>query len=105
MLFKAKFNNSVSEEVVNSNDLEVDYNSVVGKEIIYFKNHEFELDRDGEGFICEITFCNQCVQTFDIEEIFIDLISQILATDETVILFDSNGSEEILTKDELLEMF
>ncbi|MCP5062060.1 MAG: hypothetical protein GY936_06310, partial [Ignavibacteriae bacterium] len=56
------------------------------------------------SLISEITFCNQCVQTFDIEEVFIDLIGYLLKNDETVILIDSNGSEEELSKDELAEM-
>ncbi|MCP5061376.1 MAG: hypothetical protein GY936_02810, partial [Ignavibacteriae bacterium] len=94
MLFNAKFNNPINETDRNYTDIEVEYNSIVGKDIIYFKNHEFEIERDENSLISEITFCNQCVQTFDIEEVFIDLIGYLLKNDETVILIDSNGSEE-----------
>jgi len=105
MLFKAIFNNPINEINGNYNDLEVEYNSMIGKEIIYFKNHEFEIERDENSFISGITFCNQCVKTFDIEEVFLDLIAYLLLSDDTLILIDSNGSEEEVTKDDILDMY
>ncbi len=104
MFFKAKFNNVVDESLFDNNEIEQDYDSVLGKEIIRFKNHEFEVERNGEGFITEITYCNQCVLTYNIEEIFIELIANLLNEDERVTLVDSEGLEEDLTKNDLFDM-
>lgn len=105
MLFRTKFIDPINETDGNYSDLVVEYNSIIEKEIIYFKNHEFEIERDENNFISKITFCNQCIQTFDIEEVFIDLIGYLLQNDDTVILIDSIGSEEEMTKDEILDIY
>ncbi len=103
MIFKAKFENPFDECTIDSFALDIGFDSTIGREIIYFKTHEFEVQRNDDGFVSVITFCNQCVETFDIEEVFLDLIYQVLQRNEKVILFDSNGFEETQTKDELFQ--
>jgi len=105
MLFKAKFSNSIDEFKLDENGMSVDFDSVVNKEVIKFNNHQFEVERNDDALISELTYCNQCVNTFDIEEVFIELISLLLSEDKTVTLIDSSGSEENLTKDDLLDMY
>ena len=105
MYFKAKFNVPIDESLVDNFAIDMDYDSLNGKEIIHYKNHEFEIERDDAGLICELTFCNQCVQTFDIEEIFIELVVKLLQEDEALTLLDSDGLEEELSKDELIDMY
>jgi hypothetical protein len=101
MFFKARFNTPLDESILEDFDLDLDYDSVIGKEIVLFKNHQFEIERDNLGFISEITYCNQCVQTYDIEEVFIELLQNLLSGDNTVALVDSEGLEDELTKDDL----
>ncbi len=103
MIFKAKFENPLDESEIDSFNLDIGFDSAIGREVIYFKNHEFEVQRNDDGFVSVITFCNQCVETFDIEEIFLDLIYQVLQMNEKVILFDPNGFEETRTKEDLFE--
>ncbi len=104
MFFKAKFNDAVDESLFDYNEIEQAYDSVLDKEIIRFRNHEFEVERNNDSRITEITYCNQCVQTYDIEKVFAELLSNILNDDETVIMIDSSGFEEEFTKDELLDI-
>ncbi len=103
MLFKAKFDKPVNESILDN--FHIDFSTFTGKEILYFKNHEFELERDYSGMIKELTYCNQCVQTYDIENIFIELIFNLINKNENVILSDSDGFTEELTKNDLLDLF
>ncbi len=103
MFFKAKFRNSLEDYALEKNNLVVDFDTILNKEVIYFKNHEFEIERTGEGFIKEINFCNQCVLTYNIEEIFIELIVNLLSDEEYVTLFDSDGLEEEMSKEDLMD--
>ena len=104
MFYKAKFNTPIDETILEDFNIDLDYNSVIDKEIVLFKNHEFEIERNSIGLISEITYCNQCVLTYNIEEIFIELLQNIISEDDIILLFDSDGLEEELTKEDLSNM-
>lgn len=99
MFFKAKFSIPIEENVIDN--FNIDFNSLTGRETIYYKNHEFEIERTNSGLVNELIYCNQCVLTYDIEEVFIEFISKILLEDHEVTLFDSRGFQEVLTREEL----
>ena len=102
MYFKATFLNPINEEeaILDS----IDYNFQTGKEIVKFMSHEFEIVRDGQSLISELTFCNQCVNTYDIENAFITLLIKLSDDEQQVTLFDSDGSNDVLTRAELEEI-
>jgi len=104
MFYKAKFNTPIDETILEDFNIDLDYNSVIGKEIVLFKNHEFEIERNDLGLISEIAYCNQCVLTYNIEEIFIELLQNMIREDDMILLFDSDGLEEELTKEDLLDI-
>ena len=101
MYFKANFNVPIDESLIDLSYFDFDYNSITGKEIIRYKNHEFELNRNKNGNITEISFINQCTLTYDIEETFIALLINLINEDQSISLHDSNGSKEIFSKEEL----
>lgn len=101
MYFKAIFNPGLEEHSVEHLDFDIDPNMRV--EIIRYDNHVFELDRNEYGEISSLTYCNECINTFDIEKSFITLVYNIIADEERVRLIDSNGTEDMLNRDELLE--
>ncbi len=84
MFYKAKFNTLIDETILEDFNIDLDYNSVIDKEIVLFKNHEFEIERNSIGLISEITYCNQCVLTYNIEEIFIELLQNIISEDDII---------------------
>ena len=102
MYFKALFNPSLEEDSVEQYDLDIDPKT--GAEIIRFDNHIFELDRNEFGEISLLTYCNECINTFDIETVFITLLYNIIGNEQKVILVDSTGMEDQFDKDELLEL-
>jgi hypothetical protein len=103
MYFKGMFLKPINE-VNNSNILdEIYFDEKIGVEIIYFENHEFEIKRNNAGRISEITFANQCTKTHNIEKAFIHLFIELLNEENEIILHESNGSSDILTKEDLEE--
>ena len=102
MYFKALFDPSLEEDSVEQYDLDIDPKT--GAEIIRFDNHIFELARNEFGEISLLTYCNECIKTFDIETVFITLLYNIIANKQKVILVDSTGMEDQFDKDELLEL-
>ncbi len=101
MYFKAIFNPGLEEDSVEQYDLDLDPKT--GAEIIRFDNHTFEIDRNEFGEITSLTYCNECINTFDIESTFITLIYNLIDKERKVILVDSTGTEDELNRDELFE--
>ena len=102
MYFKALFDPSLEEDSVELYDLDIDL--ITGAEIIRFDNHIFELNRNEFGEISLLTYCNECINTFDIEKAFVTLIYNVIGSEQKVTLVDSTGTEEKFTKYELLEL-
>ena len=102
MYFKAIFDPSLEEDSVEHFDLDIDL--ITGAEIIRFDNHIFELNRNEFGEISLLTYCNECINTFDIEKAFVTLIYNVIGKGQKVILIDYMGTEEKFAKDKLLEL-
>lgn len=102
MYFKAKIVDAIVED--ESSIIHQLFYNYSDKEIILFENHEFEVERSAEGMIDEITYCNQCVNTFDIEEVFLKLLAHLLQKEQKIILIDSEGFEEEMVKEDLEEI-
>lgn len=101
MYYKAQFLNSITDEIFEENNLVPEISYQTGEELIHFGNHLFEVSRNENGGVNKITFCNECVKTYDIEEKFIELLGLIIEEDNEVTIFDSAGLEEITDKDGL----
>ena len=102
MYFKALFDPSLEEDSVELYDLDIDL--ITGVEIMRFDSHIFELNRNEFGEISLLTYCNECINTFDIEKAFVTLIYNVIGSEQKVTLVDSTGTEEKFTKYELLEL-
>ena len=98
MYFKACFIDSIVEHPIIE-DIEI--SNLTGMEIIRFNNYEFEIVRNGDDEIGEITYSSQCIVTHGIEVEFLKLISYLLGKDQTVKLFNSNGLIEFLNWDDI----
>jgi hypothetical protein len=102
MYFKAKILEVLDENNLSDFIFSLDQNT--GKEIIIFMNHAYEIERNNEGNINEVSYYNQCINTFDIEEKFIQLLLKMLNDNQSVSMIDFNGREENLTKEDLEEI-
>ena len=101
LYYKAIFEQPIEQDLLENFDFEIGFDNKIGNEIIYFNNHEFEIRRNGSEKINEVTFYNQCTKTHDIENTFLNLLQMLLDNENSITLFESNGSSEILTKEEL----
>lgn len=101
MYYKAIFDPYVDEDLIEITNLEIGFDDIIGNEIIYFGSHEFEIRRDDSERIIEISYFNQCIKTYDIEKVFLALLHNLISDENTVTLYDSDGSSEMLTKQEL----
>ena len=103
MYFKAKIIDGLDEYELPP--IQIEFDQINAKEIILFDGHDFEIERNADGRIVDLTFCNQCIDTYNIEEVFIKLLIYLLRDEQNLTLIDSNGTEEEMTREDLEELF
>lgn len=101
MYFKAMFDPPLySEEGLIENSQQ---NYLTGAETVKFLNHEFEIIRNNDQLVEVITFCNQCVNTFDIESVFIQLLLKVSNDQTNITLYESDGLVSDYSYEELMD--
>ncbi len=108
MIYKINFIEPISHEELQSqlHPEDIYLHNLTNKPTLEHNNSSITLLYDHEGLITGFEIANECTRTWNAEEDMLNFTLNILGEIETdVEIFDSTGSAETISKDELLEYY